>query len=213
MKLSGSILSNSLSAKEAIEIYNKTDIDYIHIDVMDGKFVEKKTYTIGDIVKYSKLTNKPLDVHLMVNNPDKYIDDLSMLNVNNITFHLEAVKKPMDVINHIKGNGVRVGVAISPETNVKELMEYLPYIDYALVMTVNPGASGQKFMESMLYKIDVLRKAIDENGFNTLIYVDGGVNESNIELLHEKKVDMIVSSNYFLSGNTYQIIKDLKGRY
>ncbi len=210
MKLSGSILSSKYSAKEAINVYDKTDIDYIHIDVMDGKFVESKTYTIGDIIKFSKLTNKPFDVHLMVNNPDKYIDDLSILNVNNITFHLEATKKPLEVIEHIKNNGIKVGMAISPETNVKELLDYLPYLDYALVMTVTPGASGQKFMESMLYKVEILKKTIEEKGFKTLVYVDGGVNEENLPLLKEKDIDMVVSSNYFLSGNTKEIINNLK---
>ena len=210
MKLSGSILSNKYTAKEAISIYDKTDIDFVHIDVMDGKFVNNKTYTIGDIIKFSKLTNKPMDVHLMVNNPDKYIDDLSMLNVNNITFHLEATKKPMDIINHIKNNGIKVGMAISPDTNVKNMIEYIPYIDYALVMTVVPGASGQKFMESMLYKIDILKKIIIDNNYKTLLYVDGGVNEENISLLEERGVDMIVSSNYFLSNDTKEIIKQLK---
>ena len=210
MKLSGSILSNKYTAKEAISIYDKTDIDFVHIDVMDGKFVNNKTYTIGDIIKFSKLTNKPMDVHLMVNNPDKYIDDLSMLNVNNITFHLEATKKPMDIINHIKNNGIKVGMAISPDTNVKNMIEYIPYLDYALVMTVVPGASGQKFMESMLYKIDILKKIIIDNNYKTLLYVDGGVNEENISLLEERGVDMIVSSNYFLSNDTKEIIKQLK---
>ena len=210
MKLSGSILSNKYTAKEAISVYDKTDIDFVHIDVMDGKFVNNKTYTIGDIIKFSKLTNKPMDVHLMVNNPDKYIDDLSMLNVNNITFHLEATKKPMDIINHIKNNGIKVGMAISPDTNVKNMIEYIPYLDYALVMTVVPGASGQKFMESMLYKIDILKKIIIDNNYKTLLYVDGGVNEENISLLEERGVDMIVSSNYFLSNDTKEIIKQLK---
>ena len=201
MLVSGSFLSDKLKPKEAINIFDKSDADYLHVDIMDGKFVLNKTYTIGDVIKFSSYTSKMMDIHLMVKNPDKYIDELCMLNVNDIIFHYEAVKNQMDVINHIKNNGVKAGVAINPETSPKVLFDLLPFIDIVLVMTVEPGKSGQKFMESVLYKIDVLKKEIDEKGYKTLISVDGGVNETNIDLLKEKKVDILVSSSYLLSGD------------
>lgn len=210
MKISGSILSSTISPKDAIKLYDKTSIDYIHIDVMDGKFVENKTYTIGDITKFSMLTSKPFDVHLMVNNPIKYIDELSMLNTEYITFHYEAVKDSIEVINKIKDNGLRVGIAIKPNTKVEDILELLPMLDLVLVMTVEPGASGQTFMESMVYKIEVLRKIIDEKGYKTLINVDGGVNENNIDCLKQSGADMLVSASYLLSGDTENKIRSMR---
>lgn len=210
MKISGSILSNTISPKDAIKIFNKTSIDYIHIDIMDGKFVENKTYTIGDVTKFSSISEKPFDVHLMVNNPVKYIDELSMLNTEYITFHLEAVKNPIEIINKIKDNGLKAGMAIKPDSKVQDIFSLLPLLDLVLVMTVEPGASGQKFMESMVYKIEALRKEIDEKGYNTLINVDGGINDTNIELLKSSGVDMMVSASYLLNGDTENKIKNMR---
>lgn len=208
MKVSGSILCDKV--KDAVKMYDKTSIDFIHLDIMDGKFVSNKTFTMGDINAFSKLTTKSFDVHLMVNNPDKYIDDLSMYNTSYITFHLEAVKKPMDVINHIKGNGIKVGVAIKPGTKVSDVFPLLPYIDLVLVMTVEPGKSGQAFMESNVYKVEALKKEIREKGYNIIVSADGGINDTNINLLKEKDIDMVVSASYLLSGNAEEKINILK---
>lgn len=210
MLVSGSFLSSTISPKDAISYLDKY-VDLMHVDVMDGKFVENKTYTSGEVIKLSKYITKPLDIHLMVKNPIKYIDELAMLNVNNITFHYEAVKNVMEVINHIKSMGIRCGLAINPETNVSEITEFLPLIDVILVISVHPGKSGQKFIESVTYKIDVLRKLIDENNFSCKISVDGGVNEENIDMLKEKKVDILVSSSYLLNGETLKKVKYMKG--
>ncbi len=210
MLVSGSFLSSTISPRDAISYLDKF-VDLMHVDIMDGKFVENKTYTTGEVIKLSKYTTKPLDIHLMVKNPIKYIDELAMLNVNNITFHYEAVKKPMEVINHIKSMGIRCGLAINPETNVSDITEFLPFIDVILVMSVHPGKSGQKFLESVTYKIEVLRKLIEENSYNCKISVDGGVNEENIDMLKEKKVDILVSSSYLLSGETLKKVKYMKG--
>lgn len=210
MLVSGSFLSSTISPRDAISYLDKY-VDLMHVDIMDGKFVENKTYTTGEVIKLSKYTTKPLDIHLMVKNPIKFIDELAMLNVNNITFHYEAVKKPMEVINHIKSMGIRCGLAINPETNVSDITEFLPFIDVILVMSVHPGKSGQKFLESVTYKIEVLRKLIEENSYNCKISVDGGVNEENIDMLKEKKVDILVSSSYLLSGETLKKVKYMKG--
>lgn len=210
MLVSGSFLSETIKLKDAIGLFDKTSLDYLHVDIMDGKFVENKSYTISEVEKYSTFTNKKLDVHLMVSNPIKYIDALSMLNVKYITFHYESVKKPLEVIEHIKNNGICAGISIKPSTNVKEIFDLIPYVDLVLVMSVEPGKSGQKFMESVLYKIEVLRKFIDENGYNTLISVDGGINDETFPLVKEKGVDMVVSSSYLLSGNTENKILEFK---
>lgn len=210
MLVSGSFLSNSISPKDAITIFDKSNIDYIHVDIMDGKFTENKSYTIGEVTKYSTYTNKPLDVHLMVNNPDKYIDSLSMLNTKYITFHYESQKDSMKIINHIKDNGIKCGISIKPSTSPKEILDLLPYLDLVLIMSVEPGKSGQTFMDSVLYKIDVLKKYIEDNNLKTILSIDGGVNESNIPILKEKNMDMIVSSSYLLSGDIDNKIKFIK---
>ncbi len=209
MKVSGSILSSKITAKEAIEIYNKTNIDYIHLDIMDGKFVENKTWTMSDINKFSKIATKSFDVHLMVNNPDKYIDELSMMNTSYITFHYEAVKKPLDVINHIKNNGIRCGIAINPDTKVSDIFPLLKEVDLVLIMSVVPGSSGQSFMESVLYKLDVLRKEINEKKLNTLISIDGGINDETFIKVKDN-IDIVVSASYLLEGNTKEKIDNFK---
>lgn len=210
MLVSGSFFSHN--PKETIEKYNKTDIDYIHIDVSDGKFVERKSFTLKDIETFSTYTTKPLDIHLMVKNPEKYIDSLSMLNTIYITFHYEAVKKPIELINHIKNNGIKAGISIKPNTNISEIFPLLPYLDLVLIMSVEPGKSGQKFMESILYKIEVLKKEINEKKYKTLISVDGGINNESFLLVKEKGVDIVVSESYLLEGDTQTKIKEFKNQ-
>ena len=206
MLVSGSILCDK--PMSAVKCYDKSSIDYIHLDIMDGKFVENKSFTISKIEKFSKFTSKKFDVHLMVNNPLKYIDSLSMLNVSYITFHLEAVKDVMSVINRIKDNGIKVGISIKPGTNVSEVFPLLPYLDMVLIMSVEPGKSGQSFMSSVLYKIDVLRKEIAEKGYKTLISIDGGINEDSASKV--VGVDVVVSASYLLSGNIEDKLKFLR---
>lgn len=210
MKVSGSILTDKIKHKDAIKIFESSNIDYIHIDVMDGKFVQNKSFPISEILELSKCTKVPFDVHLMVSNPDKYIDSLSLINTEYITFHYEINKNIDEIIEHIKNNGIKAGISIKPSTNIKDIFKYLPKIDLVLVMSVEPGKSGQTFMNSVLYKIDVLKKEIEEKKYKTIISVDGGVNDTNIDILKEKKVDMIVSSSYLLNGNTLEKVNNIK---
>ncbi len=210
MKVSGSILTDKIKHKDAIKIFERGNIDYIHIDVMDGKFVQNKSFPISEILELSKCTKVPFDVHLMVSNPDKYIDSLSLINTEYITFHYEVNKNIDEIIEHIKNNGIKAGISIKPSTNIKDIFKYLPKIDLVLVMSVEPGKSGQTFMNSVLYKIDVLKKEIEEKKYKTIISVDGGVNDTNIDILKEKKVDMIVSSSSLLNGNTLEKVNNIK---
>lgn len=210
MLVSGSFLSDSIKPKDAINILDSGGVDYIHVDIMDGKFVSNKSYTLSEVEKFSTYTTKPLDVHLMVSNPLKYVDSLCMLNTEFITFHFEAVKNHKEVIEHIKNNGVRVGISIKPETSVSDIFEFLSLVDLVLVMSVEPGKSGQKFMDSVLYKIEALRRKIDECGYKTIISVDGGINEESLPKVIEKGVDMVVSSSYLLSGNIIEKVKKIK---
>ncbi len=196
MKVNVSILSNTLKPLDIVKELDKTNADAIHIDIMDGKFVDNKTWTTSEIIKLTKYSNLPLDVHLMVNNPSKYIEDYAMLNTNNITFHYEAVKDVNKVINEIKDYGLKVGIAVNPDTDVKNIYDYLSNIDIVLIMSVYPGKSGQVFINETLDKIKELKDYIVNNNFKTLISVDGGINDETGKLCKEAGADILVSASY-----------------
>lgn len=196
MKVNVSILSNTLKPLDIVKGLDKTNADAIHIDIMDGKFVDNKTWTTSEIIKLTKYSNLPLDVHLMVNNPSKYIEDYAMLNTNNITFHYEAVKDVNKVINEIKDYGLKVGIAVNPDTDVKNIYDYLSDIDIVLIMSVYPGKSGQVFINETLDKIKELKDYIVNNNLKTLISVDGGINDETGKLCKEAGADILVSASY-----------------
>lgn len=196
MKVNVSILSNTLKPLDIVKELDKTNVDAIHIDIMDGKFVDNKTWTTSEIIKLTKYSNLPLDVHLMVNNPSKYIEDYAMLNTNNITFHYEAVKDVNKVINEIKDYGLKVGIAVNPDTDVKNIYDYLSNIDIVLIMSVYPGKSGQVFINETLDKIKELKDYIVNNNLKTLISVDGGINDETGKLCKEAGADILVSASY-----------------
>ena len=196
MKVNVSILSNTLKPLDIVKELDKTNADAIHIDIMDGKFVDNKTWTTSEIIKLTKYSNLPLDVHLMVNNPSKYIEDYAMLNTNDIIFHYEAVKDVNKVINEIKDYGLKVGIAVNPDTDVKNIYDYLSNIDIVLIMSVYPGKSGQVFINEALDKIKELKDYIVNNNLKTLISVDGGINDETGKLCKEAGADILVSASY-----------------
>ena len=208
MILNASILSNDFKAIDLVKKFNDTKIKYIHLDIMDGKFVNNKSFTISEIKKLNDISKKPFDVHLMVKNPIKYIDELAMMNVEVITFHYEAVKNIQEIITLIKNYGVKVGIAINPKTDVNVLIPYLNLIDVVIIMSVEPGYSGQAFIESSYNKVHLLKELITTNNLKTLIEVDGGVNDTNAEKLKEAGVDILVSAS-FIHNNTEENIKYL----
>ncbi len=196
MKVSVSILSSSIKGEEIVKKLDGTLCDYVHIDIMDGKFVDNKTWTFSEIKKITSYSHLPLDVHLMVENPQKYFEDYALLNTNNITFHYEAVKDINKIINLIKSYGLKVGIAISPDTDVDVLFPYLKDIDIALIMSVYPGASGQSFIENTINKIQKLKEEILKQGVQTLIEVDGGINDETGKMCTDAGVDILVSASY-----------------
>lgn len=210
MKVSVSFLSSVLKPNVIIDKINNTNADFVHVDVMDGKFVDNKTYSIGEILKLSNYMKKPMDVHLMVNNPKKYIEKLALLNVEYITFHYESVKNVEDVIELIHNCGLKAGISIKPSTNASEIINYLDRLDLVLVMSVEPGKSGQSFMSSVIYKIESLKKVIDEKGYKTVISVDGGINEETARLVKDKGADMVVSASYLHDGDMLSKVNLLK---
>ena len=211
MKVSVSILSSSIKPIDIVKQLDKTNCDYIHVDIMDGKFVENKTWTYSEVKKMSEYSNKPLDVHLMVNDPKKYIEDYALLNTSIITFHYEAVKNIEQMIDYIKNYGLKVGIAVNPDTKVHHLFPYLKDIDQVLIMSVYPGKSGQSFIESSLEKIQILKEEIINQNLNTKISVDGGINNETGLLCKEAGANILVSASYLhkdLINNT-MILKQL----
>lgn len=196
MKVSVSILSSSIKPADIVKILDNTKADYIHVDIMDGKFVKNKTWTISEIKKITSYSKLPLDVHLMVENPSKYIEDYALLNTSYITFHYEAVKDIDKMINEIKNYGLKVGIAINPETSEEVVFPYLSKIDEVLIMSVHPGKSGQSFIESTPDKIERLKEEILRQNVKTIISVDGGINDETGNLCVQKGVDILVSASY-----------------
>ncbi len=204
MKVAASILS----AKDriiCIKKLNRTNLDYFHIDVMDGEFVNNYQMPPREVREITSYAKKPLDIHLMVENPIEYIEELQNLNVEYITFHIEVLHNIEELINKCKELNYKVGLAIKPNTNINELKPYLKYIDLILVMSVEPGFGGQKFIENTIARIEKIRKMLIKNKCeNILIEVDGGINDTNIKSLIDTKVDIAVSGSYIVNSSNYQ---------
>ena len=204
IKISTSILAiPSKNRTDAIKKLNGTNTDYIHIDVADGEFVNNKQFTIREI---KKLSSKELDIHLMVNNPIKYIKRIVNLeNVTRITFHLEINKNHNKLISYIKKYNKKCGIAIKPNTSTKELSEYLNSIDIILLMSVEPGFGGQKFIPETINKIKELKTLTNKE-----IEIDGGINNITIEALKNNITTAVVGS-YITNSNDYnKTINELK---
>ena len=203
---------------ETILKLEKAKTDYFHIDVMDGKFVEKDTYDkMLEYASYIKrISNLPLDVHLMVKNVKSAICDFTVLEPNIITFHLEACKDKQEVfeiINLIKENHCKVGISVKPNTNIEYIYEFLPYIHMVLVMTVEPGKGGQTLLVDMINKIQKLKKYIDDNNLEIDIEADGGINLKTYEDVKNAGANMLVAGTAILSANNYKtIIDELKNK-
>ena len=211
MKVGVSILSSSIKAEDIVKKLDGSSADYIHVDIMDGKFVENKTWTYSEVKTIVRYSSLPLNVHLMVKDPAKYIEDYALLNTTNLIFHYEAVKDIESMISLVKEYGLKVGIAINPETSEEVLFPYLKDIDVALVMSVVPGKSGQSFIENTLSKIKNLKEEIIRQGVKTIISVDGGINDETGLLCKEAGVDMLVSASYIHKDivNNIKVLKDL----
>lgn len=209
MKVSVSVLSSTIKPADITKKLDNTVADFIHLDIMDGKFTENKTWTFGEVKKMISYSKLPLDVHLMVNNPEKYIEDYAMINTSYLIFHYEAVKDVQAMIDKIKDYGLKVGISICPDTDVEVLFPYLKQIDQVLVMSVVPGKSGQSFIETTPEKISKLKEEILNQGVKTIISVDGGINDETGNLCKEAGVDMLVSAS-FIHKDIIQNTKLLK---
>ena len=212
------VSTSILSVKEGKESetflgLEKCKTDYYHIDVMDGKFVENDTYQ--KMLEYSsyirRISNLPLDVHLMVENVRDAIEDFLPVEPNIITFHYEACKdkeEVLDIIKYIKQNNCRVGISVKPNTKVEEIYEFLPYVHLVLVMTVEPGKGGQTILTDMIDKISTLKKYIDKNNLEIDIEADGGINLKTAPKVKEAGANVLVAGTAILAANDYKVIID-----
>ena len=185
--------------------------DLVHVDVMDGHFVPN--LTIGPVVvsAVAKAATKPLDIHLMVENNSFFADLFLPLKPKFLTFHIEEEKHPMRLIDHIRKNGVGHGIVLNPHTPVSAIKHIIDEVDMVLLMSVNPGFGGQKFMPVVLEKTRALRELIERKNAKCLIEVDGGVNGLNAPDLEEAGADVLVAGSYIFSSNSYeQAIRAIK---
>ncbi|AQW81817.1 ribulose-phosphate 3-epimerase [Campylobacter pinnipediorum] len=204
MYVAPSILSADFGNLDAeIKAICEAGCDLIHVDVMDGHFVPN--LTIGPLVvkAVAKAATKPLDIHLMVQNNTFFVDLFLPLKPKFITFHIEEEKHPLRLIDHIRQNGVSPGIVLNPHTPISTLEYIIKEIDMVLLMSVNPGFGGQKFIPDVVEKIKLLRELIDKKNAKCLIEVDGGVNGLNAPDLEEAGADVLVAGNYIFSSNSY----------
>ncbi len=201
--ISPSILAcDFLNLENELNLLNNTDCEYLHLDVMDGHFVNNLTFGYQLISCIRTKTNKVLDVHLMISNPTRYLEEYINAGSDIITIHLEIEEDINNIIDIIKSNNKKVGIAIKPDTDLELLTPYLDKIDLILVMSVNPGFGGQSFIESSTNRIKHLVKLREENNYNYVINVDGGVNNSTRDKVED--ADILVAGSYVFNSDDYQ---------
>ncbi|EOZ93691.1 Ribulose-phosphate 3-epimerase [Indibacter alkaliphilus LW1] len=194
-----------------VEMLNTSEADYIHVDIMDGVFVPNISFGIPVTQAIHKHARKPLDVHLMIVNPDNYLEAFRNAGAEIISVHYEACDHLHRTLQAIKQLGAKAGVAINPHTSVDLLEDVIKDIDLVCIMSVNPGFGGQKFIENTYQKVEKLKKLISHKGADTLIEIDGGVNKNNASLLMDAGADILVAGSFvFSSSNPHKTIQDLK---
>jgi len=210
--ISPSVLScDFANIQRDVEMINQSDADWFHVDVMDGVFVPNISFGFPVIQAIKKHAKKPLDVHLMIQNPDQYIDAFREAGADILTVHYEACTHLHRTIQAIKAAGMKAGVALNPHTPVDFLQDVIEDLDLVLIMSVNPGFGGQKFIENAILKVEQAKNLIHRKGSHALVEVDGGVNlETGLELV-KAGADALVAGNFvFNSENPTKTISDLK---
>jgi ribulose-phosphate 3-epimerase len=194
-----------------IEMLNESNADWIHVDIMDGRFVPNISFGLPVCEAIYRHARKPLDVHLMIEEPEKYIEAFAKAGAQNISVHYEATHHLHRILQQIKGHDCKAGVALNPHTNVQLLEDVIEEIDIVCIMSVNPGFGGQTFIENTYKKIRLLKELISDAGSKALIEIDGGVNIHNASALINAGADVLVAGNFvFKSNDPISTISDLK---
>lgn len=202
MKIAPSILSADFAyLKRDVEVIEQGGADWVHIDVMDGSFVPNITFGPNIVEAIRPHTSLPLDVHLMIDNPERYIGEFAKAGADYISVQVESTKHIHRAIQMIKDYNVKVGVVLNPGTPVEAILPVLNEVDLVLVMSVNPGFGGQAFIPYSLDKIHYLNQIRKENNFNYKLQVDGGVNEQTGKLCHEAGADILVAGSFIFSND------------
>ena len=214
IKLSVSTHMAKNNLMDYVKEISGTDADMLHCDIMDGNFVSDTTFDYHKVAEINASTTALLDVHLMIENPHKYVAKYIEAGANILTIHYEAFKSRkllMKTIGKIRESGRLAGLSIKPSTPISEIEFLLPILDLVLIMSVQPGKSGQKFIESSLTKIETLKKIINKNAYKILIEVDGGVNENNYQEVAEAGADILVmGSGVYNSKNKQEFIDKIR---
>ena len=212
IKVSPSILAADFgNIERECNLIDKSGADWFHLDVMDGIFVPNISFGMPVVKAIRKMTSKPLDVHLMITEPERYIEKFIEIGSDIISFHIEATNKLEENISLIKSNNVKVGVAINPDTPIDSLIDIINKIDLVCLMGVFPGFAGQKFIRNTFDRLKELKKLIIDNNSGALIEVDGGVNADNYMELKSLGADVLVAGSYIFNSKDYkEVIKELK---
>ncbi|MDE7137477.1 MAG: ribulose-phosphate 3-epimerase [Ruminococcus sp.] len=206
--VSASVLSaDMLSLGDEVKKLEKSGIEMLHFDVMDGIFVNNITFGLPVLERMNRETDIVLDVHLMITDPLKYVKRFAESGADIISFHIESESDTMETVNAIRESGAKTALAIKPATPAKAVYEYMPYLDMVLVMTVEPGFGGQKFMD-MSDKISKIRKYADENGYDVDIEVDGGINDVTSETVKKAGANVLVSGSYLFKAENMKETAD-----
>ena len=208
-KVAPSILSADFANLEKeIRAVTAAGADWIHVDVMDGHFVPNITIGIPVVQSLKKVSTLPLDVHLMIERPERYIEDFVKAGSDYLTIHVESTQDPAAVLRRIRELGAKAGITLRPGTAVEKIIPFLTLCDLVLVMTVEPGFGGQSFMADQVEKIHLLRQLIEKQQLSTLIEVDGGINAETAKVCFE--ADVFVAGSYVFKNDYAQAIKTLK---
>ncbi|MFL2619354.1 MAG: ribulose-phosphate 3-epimerase [Candidatus Marisimplicoccus sp.] len=212
IKVSPSILAADFgNIERECDLIDKSDADWLHLDVMDGIFVPNISFGMPIVKAIRKMTSKPLDVHLMITQPERYIEKFIDIGSDIISFHIEATNKMEENISIIKSKNVKAGIAINPDTPIGDLKDIISKIDLVCLMGVHPGFAGQKFIENTFDRLKQLKALIEDSNSKALIEVDGGVNENNHMDLKSLGADVLVAGSYIFNSEDYDVvIKKLK---
>ena len=212
IKVSPSILAADFgNIERECNLIDKSDADWFHLDVMDGIFVPNISFGMPVVKAIRKMTSKPLDVHLMITEPERHIEKFIEIGSDIISFHIEATNKLEENISLIKSKNVKVGIAINPDTPIDSLIDIINKIDLVCLMGVFPGFAGQKFIRNTFDRLKELKKLIIDNNSKALIEVDGGVKADNYMELRSLGADVLVAGSYIFNSKDYkEVIKKLK---